>query len=126
MTPSRPYLVRALYEWIIDNGMTPHLLVDATREDVVVPEQYVNDGRIVLNIDPNAVQNLQLDNDQIQFMARFAGRAMRVSVPTLTVLAVYARENGQGMMFGDEGEVEPPPEPPAPEPPKRPGLRVVK
>lgn len=126
MTSSRPYLVRALYDWIIDNQMTPHLLVDAGQPGVQVPDQYVKDDKIVLNIDPGAVQGLQLGNEQVEFSARFSGRPMNVMFPADAVLAVYARENGQGMMFGDGGETEPPPEPPSTEPPKRPGLRVVK
>ena len=126
MTSSRPYLVRALYQWIVDNRMTPHLLVDAAREGVQVPDQYVKEGKIVLNVDPGAVQGLELGDDLVRFNARFNGRAMNVRFPTLAVLAVYARENGQGMMFGDQAGAEPPPQPPDAEPPKRPGLRVVK
>ncbi|AGA34259.1 Stringent starvation protein B [Thioalkalivibrio nitratireducens DSM 14787] len=102
MTPSRPYLVRALLDWIVDNSMTPHLLVDATRPGVTVPEQFVQDGKITLNIGPAAVQALQLDNDAISFSARFAGRPMQVYLPMGSVLAIFARENGQGMMFGNE------------------------
>lgn len=126
MTPSRPYLIRALYEWIVDNDMTPHLLVNAELDGVQVPLQYVHEGRIVLNINPSAVQSLQLDNASIEFGARFNGVAHQLRIPPAAVMAVYARETGQGMAFGDEpGSGEPPPEPP---PPKRnkPSLKVVK
>lgn len=102
MTSSRPYLLRALLDWISDNGQTAHLLVDATRPGVVVPTQFVQDGRITLNIGPAAVQALDMGNDWISFSARFAGQPMQVSVPVGAVLAIYARENGQGMMFGSE------------------------
>ncbi len=108
MTSSRPYLLRALLDWISDNGLTAHLLVDATRAGVVVPTQFVQDGKITLNIGPAAVQGLEIGNEWIAFSARFAGKPMQVSVPVGAVLAIYARENGQGMMFGSEpgGEVE--------------------
>lgn len=125
MTPSRPYLIRALYEWILDNGMTPYLLVDVNSEQVVVPQQYVENGRIVLNVNPSAVQNLQLANELIELDARFSGQPMHVSVPVMSVMAIYARENGKGMVFTEEdgGGDEPPPEK---EETKRPTLRVVK
>ncbi len=105
MTSSRPYLIRAMYDWIVDNGMTPHLLVNAEMEGVVVPRQYVDDGRIILNIAPAAVGSLSLGNDCIGFSARFGGAPMEVTLPVPAVMAIYARENGQGMMFseGDEG-----------------------
>ncbi len=124
MTPSRPYLIRALYEWILDNGMTPYLLVDVADERVVVPTQYVENGRIVLNINPSAVQNLQMGNELVELDARFSGQPMHVSVPVMSVIAIYARENGKGMVFTEEGDGgdEPPPEPEE----KRPTLRVVK
>lgn len=102
MISSRPYLLRALLEWISDNGLTAHLLVDATRPDAVVPSQFVQDGKITLNIGPAAVQGLEMGNEWISFSARFAGKPMQVSVPVSAVLAIYARENGQGMMFGNE------------------------
>ncbi len=126
MTSSRPYLVRALYEWIVDNGATPHLLVEAGAEGVQVPEQHVKDGKIVLNVDPAAVQGLQLGNDWVCFSARFGGRARNITVPIGAVLAIYARENGQGMMFGDGNDPQPPVDPSPLKPPKRAGLRVVK
>lgn len=125
MTPSRPYLIRALYEWILDNGMTPYLLVDVAHEGVVVPTQYVENGRIVLNVNPSAVQNLQMGNELVELDARFSGQPMHVSVPVMSVLAIYARENGKGMVFTEEdgGGDGPPPEK---EESKRPSLRVVK
>ncbi len=129
MTPSRPYLIRALYEWIIDNGQTPYILVNAEDEQVVVPRQFVEGGKIVLNINPSAVQNLQLGNQQVELDARFSGSPMHVSVPVMAVIAIYARENGKGMVFTDEdgGGDEPPPEGgPEDEKAKRPQLRVVK
>ena len=129
MTPSRPYLIRALYEWIIDNGQTPYILVYAEDETVVVPRQFVEGGKIVLNINPSAVQNLQLGNQLVELDARFSGAPMHVSVPVMAVLAIYARENGKGMVFTDEedGGDEPPPEGgPEDEKAKRPQLRVVK
>ncbi|MCW8919187.1 MAG: ClpXP protease specificity-enhancing factor [Gammaproteobacteria bacterium] len=127
MTPSRPYLIRALYEWILDNGLTPYLLVDVAGQGVVVPQQYVENGRIVLNITPSAVQNLQLGNELVELDARFSGQPMHVSVPVMSVMAIYARENGKGMVFTEEdgGGDEPPPEP-VEEKSKRPALRVVK
>lgn len=102
MTSSRPYLLRALWEWITDNGFTPHLLVDATVEGTVVPEGFVDQGKITLNIGPSAVQGLHIADEAVTFSARFAGAPMDVYVPVQAVLAVYARENGQGMMFGSE------------------------
>lgn len=114
MNSSRPYLIRALNEWIIDNMMTPYILVNAMDEGVRVPEQFIEDGKIVLNISPSATQQLVLGNQLIEFSARFSGVEMLVSVPTMSVLAIYARENGQGMMFTDEdGGGEPSPSGPA-------------
>lgn len=110
MTSHRPYLLRALYEWIADNGMTPHLLVDATRPMVQVPRHAVKDGRIVLNVAERAVAGLQMTNDVISFSARFGGVSHSVSVPVSAVLAIYARETGQGMALPEEsltgGEAE--------------------
>ncbi len=131
MSSSQPYLVRAMYDWIIDNNMTPYLLVNAENEYAMIPRDYVEDGKIVLNINPAAVSDLQLGNDFIMFNARFAGKAMEVSVPVSSVLAIYARENGQGMMF-DEQDNNPPPKSPTNGSPAaekksgRPQLKVVK
>ncbi|MDX1606638.1 MAG: ClpXP protease specificity-enhancing factor [Candidatus Competibacterales bacterium] len=130
MTSSRPYLIRALYDWITDNTLTPHLLVDATQESVEVPREHIHEGRIVLNVNPSAVQGLSLGNEWIEFQARFGGVARQVRLPVMAVLAVYARESGQGMAFGSEPGDTPPP---GPEDPggggsgqKRPTLKVVK
>jgi len=129
MTPSRPYLLRAIYEWLLDNDLTPHLMVDAKHELAVVPQQFVEDGKIVLNINPSAVQSLVLENDAVSFSARFAGQPFNVYLPMQSILAIYARENGKGTMFKDEEGFEfsddPTPTPPEPEK-KRPALRIVK
>ena len=126
MTPNRPYLVRALYEWISDNNLTPYLLVDAGVEGVRVPPGVVKDGKVILNIAARAVGQFQIGNDRVHFLARFGGVSQAVDVPMGAVLAIYAQENGQGMMFQAEGApVEPPPPPPE-EAPKRPHLRVIK
>ena len=122
MTPRRPYLVRAIYQWVLDNGLTPHVLVAADGEGVEVPREHVQDGQIVLNLSPSAVKELRIGDDLVQFSARFGGVARVVSVPMTSVVALYARENGQGMVFPDEGPVEEPP----PKRPDRPTLRVVK
>ena len=115
MTSHRPYLLRALYEWIVDNGMTPHVLVDATQPGVRVPMQAVKDGRIVLNIAERAVGGLRMDNDALRFSARFGGVSQSVMVPLEAVIAVYARETGQGMALPDDprGAAAPMPAEPA-------------
>ena len=113
----RPYLLRAMHEWISDSGHTPHVIVDALRAGVEVPSAYIKDGKIVLNLSMTATQRLQLKNDGIEFDARFAGVAHHVRVPMAAVLGVYARETGEGMIFS-EGEAEPPP--PSPTQPDRP------
>jgi stringent starvation protein B len=148
MTSNRPYLLRALYEWIVDNNGTPHLVVFAHAEGVLVPQQHVNkDGQIILNIAPSAVKELFITNEGVSFSARFSGMETSIYVPYGAVLGIYGRENGEGMMF--EFEATPtPPVPPAPKPPapktdgtkpntpksnvstigaaKRPSLKVVK
>lgn len=129
MSSNRPYLIRAMYEWISDNGMTPHLLVDAGKEGVEVPSAAVKDGRVVLNVASRAVAQLELGNQWIRFMARFSGVSHSVQVPVPAVDAIYAQETGQGMMLPPDGEVAAPPQPEPPEttPPRRgPQLRVVK
>ena len=137
MTSSRPYLIRAMYQWIVDNGMTPHLLADVSVDGCMVPESYIQDGKIVLNIAPMAISALMLGDEAISFGARFNGVSESISVPINAVTAIYARENGQGMMFTDDDssdmeseefhnddnsdpELEPDPDRP------RPTLRVVK
>jgi len=128
MTPSRPYLLRAINEWILDNDCTPYLLVDAEVEGVDVPRQYVENGKIVLNIDPQAVRDLVLGNEEVSFSARFQGRPWHIFIPIQAVLAIYAQENGRGMMFSEEEGGEPPPSGPGPAKPGsgRPSLKVVK
>lgn len=111
MNSSRPYLVRALYEWILDNDCTPYILVNAMASGVEVPLEHVKDGQIILNISPSAVHNLLLQNDAIDFDGRFAGIPQRVFVPMEAVMGIYAKENGQGMIFE---ATAPQPEPPAP------------
>ena len=102
LSPTRPYLTRAMYEWICDNHLTPYLLVDATRPHTDVPTQFVQDGQIVLNIVPHAVHRLNIGNEAITFSARFGGVSTDIYVPMNAVLGVYARENGQGMFFDPE------------------------
>lgn len=130
MTSNRPYLVRAMYDWICDNGLTPYVLVDARMPHVRVPPQAVKDGQVVLNVAVRAVTELELGNDRIRFLARFGGVSQQVDVPLIAVLAIYAQENGQGMMFPVETQDTPPtaPESATPEktPRKGPALRVVK
>jgi stringent starvation protein B len=131
MTSSRPYLVRAMYQWIADNGMTPHLLVDVSVDGVQVPNEHVQEGKIILNIAPMAITGLILGDSDITFSARFSGQPMSIFIPVDAVQAVYAKENGQGMMFSeDDGAVSSPedndPEPDDPGKPGRPSLRVVK
>lgn len=125
MTTSRPYLVRAIHEWILDNEMTPHLLVDIEGEGVDVPAQQGQNGKIVLNISPSAVEGLSLGNDAISFRARFGGIATEVYVPIDSVLAIYAKENGRGMVFSDDGD-EPEPGGDSRQQSKRPSLKIVK
>nr|WP_062269025.1 ClpXP protease specificity-enhancing factor [Endozoicomonas arenosclerae] len=103
MTSSRPYIARALYDWILENDCTPYILVDAARNGVEVPREYVKDGQIVLNISPAAVRAMHMGNDVITFDGRFGGEALTIVVPVEALMAIYARENGQGMVF----EVEP-------------------
>jgi stringent starvation protein B len=108
MTSHRPYLLRALWEWIADNGMTPHLLVDATRPGVRVPAHTIKDGKVVLNIADRAVARLEMGNDAVSFSARFAGASHSVMVPVSAILAIYARETGQGMALPEEMGPSPP------------------
>ena len=141
MTSNRPYLLRAIYDWISDNELTPYILVDATFAGVRVPPQVIKNGQVVLNLAMRAVANLDLGNEWVSFQARFSGASQSIQIPVKAILALYAQENGQGMMFpaDEEGGDTPPPSapepddtPPAPaaddEKPKRgaPHLRVVK
>ena len=106
MTSNRPYLIRAVYEWIADNDMTPHLLVDAQYVGLRVPMQAVKDGRVVLNIAARAVNQLELGNQEIRFLARFGGVSQSVRVPLAAVLAIYALESGQGMALPEESAAD--------------------
>ncbi|MEQ1528483.1 MAG: ClpXP protease specificity-enhancing factor [Methylococcales bacterium] len=126
MTSLKPYLIRSIYEWIIDNNLTPHLLVDAEHNDAYLPQEFIEDGKIVLNIRPEAIQGLSLGNEEIEFNARFSGTPMHIKTSIAAVMAIYAKENGKGMIFDQEemgGDDEPPPEKKAP---SKPNLRVVK
>lgn len=102
MTSNKPYLLRALNDWILDNGLTPHLIVDAKAEGVEVPEQAIKDGKLVLNIAAQATAKLEMGNDSISFQARFSGVPFNIFLPIDAVMAIYARENGQGMMFAHD------------------------
>ncbi len=106
MTARRPYMLRAVYEWLVDNQLTPHLVVDAEQPGCQVPFEFVKDGQIVLNIAPSAVGNLQLTNDHVEFNARFSGKPHRVYVPMVAVVALYARENGAGTIFEEEPQLQ--------------------
>jgi stringent starvation protein B len=144
MNSSRPYLVRALYEWIVDNDCTPHMLVNADYRDVRVPAGFASDGQIVLNVSPSAVRHLHMDNEAVSFEGRFGGVSHSLFVPVGAILGIYARENGQGMVFDLESTVAdddeeadfiegveadddlPPPDSQPPRPSGRPSLKVVK
>lgn len=102
MKARRPYLLRAIHEWISDSLCTPHLVVDANATGVEVPRQYVKDGKIVLNVSLSATANLRLGNEEVSSSGRFGGTSMSVRVPIIAVLAIYARETGQGMIFAED------------------------
>jgi stringent starvation protein B len=127
--PKRPYLLRAMHEWVSDSQHTPHIIVDAERPGVTVPRSYVKDGKIVLNLSLTATQNLSLGNEWIEFGARFAGVVQFIRVPIAAVLGIYARETGEGMVFSDQDlGPEPPPTTPASEDDgnRRSHLKIVK
>ena len=130
MTSLRPHLIRAIYDWILENGLTPYLLVNADQEGVIVPGQFVQDGRITMNLRPEAIQGLSLGIEQIEFNAKFSGVPMQVVLPVPAVLAIYARENGKGMVFDDEDDSKKSPESgdtdKASGKPSRPDLKIVK
>ncbi|WP_084758888.1 ClpXP protease specificity-enhancing factor [Legionella adelaidensis] len=130
MTSNKPYLIRAIYDWIVDNALTPYLLVNAEAPGVQVPQEYVNGGKIVLNISPQACRGLHLENDRILFTARFSGIATQIFLTPYSVIAIYAKENGRGMEFPYEEEAPPPPPPPSTDPDKinrgKPSLKLVK
>ncbi len=123
MNSSRPYLMRAIYSWIVDNNLTPYLLVNANEPDVQVPIEHINNGKIILNIDPDAVQNMDMTGNEVSFNARFSGKPTRVYVPISAALAIYARENGRGMVFSDDDDTTPDP---ADKKSSAPSLRIVK
>ncbi len=119
-----------MHEWMLDNGFTPHIVVDAKREGVRVPEAHVKDGKIVLNVSPTATRALNLGNDAVTFEARFGGVSQQLVVPIGAVLGIYARETGQGMIFGEDDTPESAPQGDGPSPPpaggKRAKLKVIK
>lgn len=130
VTSRRPYLLRAMHEWISDNDQTPHVVVDAEAPEVDVPRQYVKDGKIILNVSRSATSALHIGNDWLEFSARFAGVTRSVRVPMKAVLGIYARESGQGMIFNESDLTPDPsggkPSPTTPDDARRPHLKVVK
>jgi len=118
LTSRRPYLLRAMHEWIIDNSQTPHIVVDATVEGVKVPPQHIKDGKIILNVSMGAASGLSIGNDYVSFRARFGGVSQDIFVPVAAVIGIYSRESGQGMIF--EGDAPGSPVPPTPAPPPAP------
>lgn len=131
MTSSKPYLVRAMHEWLVDNELTPYLMVDTSGNDCQVPEDYIEDDRIILNVSPRAVRSLDLSNEQVSFDARFSGVVYTIIVPMHAILAIYASENGRGMVFDsqdDSADGKPPEDTGMPKPSdgSKPNLRVVK
>jgi stringent starvation protein B len=134
LTSNKPYLIRALYEWLLDNNATPYLLVDTRHREVSIPPNIDKDGRVVLNISPGAIQGLEMDNDHIAFSARFGGRAFDIYLPMASILAIYSADDNEGMMFAEEPVAEDggigdddPTQPGGNDGSgKRPGLRVVK
>ena len=106
----RPYLIRAMHEWMVDNGNTPHIVVDTSFEGASVPSEHIKDGKIILNISESAAHNLKLTNDSVSFRARFGGVPYDVWAPIRSVLGIYARETGQGMIFSQENDQPEPPE----------------
>ena len=102
LIPTRPYLIRAIREWAMDNGLTPQLLVDAGVDGIVIPKGHVQDGKIVLNVHTQAVKALELGNEFITFSARFSGASHSINLPIQSVLGIFARENGQGIVFQEE------------------------
>lgn len=125
MTSLKPYLIRAVYDWIIENGLTPHILVSAEHNQGYLPQAFINDGKIVLNIRPHAVEALSLGNEAIEFNAKFGGKPELIIVSINAVTAIYAQENGKGLVFDAEPLTQ---EPSPPEKPAtgKPSLKVVK
>ena len=110
MNSSKPYILRALHEWISENNCTPLVLVSSKHEDVQIPSGIDEDGKVVLNVSYGATQNLEIANEGILFDARFSGKSQNLYIPVESILAIYARENGQGMMFGDQDKIPEPPD----------------
>ena len=130
-TSNKPYLLRAIYDWVVDNDATPHIVIFADNPEVIVPRQFVENGKIILNISPAAAQNLLIDNDGLSFSARFGGKPFNIYSPIGAVLALYASENHEGMSFELEPfDDTPPTDPDEPKKvkktSKRPSLKVVK
>lgn len=125
LTARRPYLLRAFYDWLLDNELTPHLVVDINLPGVEVPLEFARDGQIVLNIAPRAVGNLELGNEYVSFNARFGGVPRQVMVPLAAVMALYARENGAGTMFEPEPQYDDIEFPAEPEIPSEPRMSVI-
>ena len=112
MHSNRPYLLKAFFDWIVDNQCTPYIIVDAHHSGVEVPQDFVKDGQIVLNIAPRAVSDFAINGVAVEFSTRFNGMPINLYLPILSILGVYAQENGKGMMFEPEESAEPPPVPP--------------
>lgn len=128
MSSQKPYLIRAIYEWLLDNDLTPYLLVNTLVEGVKVPEAYIDDNKIVLNIAPDAIQHFHADNHWVSFSARFSGKAMELFIPIDAIQGIYGKENNQGMFFTDDDPTppSPPEEPKGTKPTSRPSLKIVK
>jgi stringent starvation protein B len=129
MTPSRPYLIRALYEWIVDNRLTPYLVI-ADQPEAIIPHEHVQEGKIVLNISPEVIHGLAMGNDAVEFKARFSGVPRQIYAPMRTILAIYAKENGRGMVFSEEdmgdGDDSPPPVAASAPVRAKPNLKIIK
>ena len=127
LVSTRPYFARAIYDWIEDNKLTPYVLVDAELEGVEVPLQYVREGRITLNVSSTAVRRFEIANEGVSFSARFGGVSVNIIFPIHALLAIYAKENGKGVFFERDGDLQPPPlDPPPPKNGAKPALKVVK
>lgn len=132
MTSLKPYLIRAVHEWILDNNFTPFLLVNANHPEAILPQQFAQNGQIILNIRPAAIDALSLGDDAIEFNTRFSGKSTYIKAPVTAIMAIYAKENGKGMVFeSEESQNDEPPKPDLPNPPEppkpvKPTLRVLK
>lgn len=126
MTPARPYLLRALYEWITDNHLTPYIVVNADIPGVDVPQEYIENGKIIFNISKSAVQDLQITNQVLEFHATFSGVPMEIFAPVKAIEAIYAQENNRGMAFSPEEDEDETPLPPRKkEKSGKPNLKIV-